>query len=134
MNLGIELEPIKYTYMTISMKGGLFTTCVVWGRGDTSMSKVQVKTSNFCFLNYPPSKRIELRFVLLLLLLVLCNEFGTLDKNSYNFAIYQARTSRFWVVVDLDNTHGPYHTIPNHTIPDHTKSYQINPTVSQLWE
>ena len=69
-------------------------------------------------------ERIELRFVLLLLLLP--NEFGTLDKNSYNFAIYQARTSRFCVVVDLDNTHGLYHAIPYHTIayqtiPNRTK-------------
>ena len=76
------------------------------------------------------SKRIELRFVLLLLLLLLlCVKFAhfcTLDKNSYNLAIYQARTSRFWVVVDLDNTHGLYHAIPYHTIayqtiPNRTK-------------
>ena len=36
-------------------------------------------------------------------------------------AIYQARNSRFRVVVDPDNTHGLYHAIPYHPILYQTK-------------
>ena len=57
-------------------------------------------------------------------------EICTLYKNCYNLAVYEARTPRFRMVVDLDNNHGLYHAIPYHTIPYHTKPYQTEPRVS----
>ena len=45
--------------------------------------------------------------------------------NSYNSASFQVRSSKFCMVVYLDNTHILYHTIPYQTIPNYTKYYQI---------
>ena len=46
----------------------------------------------------------------------------TLYKNSYNSVDFQARSSRFCMVVDLHNTN-----ISCHKIPNHTKQIQIIP-------
>ena len=36
-------------------------------------------------------------------------------QNGHNSANFQARTSKVYMVVDLDNTYTLYHKMPNHT-------------------
>ena len=49
----------------------------------------------------------------------------------HNSVIFEDRRSRFYMIVDLDNTHTPYHTKLNQTIPNQTKPNITQMVISQ---